>query len=282
VLGDFNAVLHRNERKGVNFVAGSSSLAELTEFGEFVAEMELVDLLVLGRRFTWFHPNGVSMSRIDRVLVSEDWLMAWGNPSLWVLPRSVSDHCPLLVRYNSVDWGPRPFRFNNHWLLHKEFNKVVEQFWRGSNLTGWMAFILKEKLKGLKAHLRIWNNETYGLVDSKIAKLVQDINELDIRSEQAALSVGDVELRKNLFSQMWHCKLSKDSVLAQRSRMQWLREGDSNSRYFHACINSRGKKNFIRALRVGDAWCESPASIRNAVVMFFQSILPRISGVDRD
>ncbi|KAK2407515.1 hypothetical protein QL285_043126 [Trifolium repens] len=287
VLGDFNAVLHRNERKGVNFVAGSSSLAELTEFGEFVAEMELVDLLVLGRRFTWFHPNGVSMSRIDRVLVSEDWLMAWGNPSLWVLPRSVSDHCPLLVRYNSVDWGPRPFRFNNYWLLHKEFNKVVEQFWRGSNLTGWMAFILKEKLKGLKAHLRIWNIETYGMIDSKIAKLVQDINELDIRSEQAALSVGEVELRKNLFSQMWHCKLSKVSVLAQRSRMWWLREGDTNSRYFHTCINSRGKKNFIKALRVGDDWCESPTSIRSAVVTFFQQHFasdqwcrPRLDGIE--
>jgi hypothetical protein len=65
VLGDFNAVLHRNERKGVNVVAGSSSLAEMTEFGEFVADMDLVDLPVLGRRFTWFHPNGVTMSRLD-------------------------------------------------------------------------------------------------------------------------------------------------------------------------------------------------------------------------
>ncbi|MCI27851.1 transposon TX1 putative protein, partial [Trifolium medium] len=52
--------------------------------------------------------------------------------------------------------------------------------------------------------------------------------------------------------------------------MRWLQEGDENSRYFHACINSRSKKNFIRALRVGEDWCETPSSIRNAIVEYFK------------
>ncbi|WJX47013.1 hypothetical protein P8452_33752 [Trifolium repens] len=154
VLGDFNAVLHQHERKGLNQTGIGTPSTEMTEFGEFVADMDLIDLPVLGRRFTWFHPNGIAMSKIDRIFVSEDWLATWANPSLWVLPRSVSDHCPLVVRNNCVDWGPRPFRFNNHWLLHKDFKKVVEEFWRGSDLTGWMAYILKEKLKGLKMHIK--------------------------------------------------------------------------------------------------------------------------------
>jgi hypothetical protein len=124
--------------------------------------MELVDLPILGRRFTWFHTNGSTMSRIDRVLMSDDWLRIWANPSLWVLPRTVSDHCPLVIRYNSADWGPRPFRFNNHWLLNKNFNGLVEEYWMGCNFTGWMAYILKEKLKGLKTRIKEWNRETYG------------------------------------------------------------------------------------------------------------------------
>ncbi|MCH87170.1 LINE-1 reverse transcriptase like, partial [Trifolium medium] len=270
VVGDFNAVLHCGERKGLSLADRHGSSTELIEFGEFVRDMELVDLPVLGRKFTWFHSNGIAMSRIDRVLVSEDWLRAWVNPSLWVLPRSISDHCPLVLRFNSVDWGPRPFRFNNHWLLHKDFFRLVEEFWRNCNLTGWMAFILKEKLKGLKTHLREWNRETYGMVDSKIAKLISDINSLDIRSEVTGLLEGEVALRKNLFSDMWHLRFSKASVLAQRARLRWLREGDANSRYFHATINSRGKKNFIRALRVGEEWMESPVAIRQATVNFFK------------
>jgi hypothetical protein len=136
--------------------------------------MELVDLPVLGRKFTWFHPNGRSMSRIDRALVSEDWITSWGNPSLWVLPRSVSDQCPLVLRYNNVDWGPCPFRFNNHWLLHKDFKRLVEESWRSLTPTGWMSFVLKEKIKGLKVLIKAWNREVYDSLDTKILLLVED------------------------------------------------------------------------------------------------------------
>jgi hypothetical protein len=150
-----------------------------------------------------------------------------------------------------------------------------------------MAYVLKEKLKGLKEHIKVWNRMTYGQVDSKIAKLVVDINDLDIRGEGAGLLAEDVELRKNLFAQMWHLKISKASVLAQRSRSKWLKEGDKNSRYFHACINSRGKKNFIRALRVGDEWLETPSLIRNATVEYFTNHFaadhwarPKLDGIE--
>jgi exonuclease III len=144
VLGDFNAVLHRDERKGLNHVGFASPSTELVEFGQFVIDMGLVDLPIFGRRFTWFHSNGFTMSRIDRVLMSEDWLDLWPNPSLWVLPRSISDHCPLVVRYNNVDWGPRPFRFNNHWLLHKVFTWLWRSFGGAVILrVGWPIFLKK-------------------------------------------------------------------------------------------------------------------------------------------
>lgn len=61
--------------------------------------MEVEDLNVLGRRFSWYHPNGRSMSRIDRVLIYEEWGLLWGDSSLWVLPRDVSDHCPLILQH---------------------------------------------------------------------------------------------------------------------------------------------------------------------------------------
>ncbi|MCI68249.1 reverse transcriptase, partial [Trifolium medium] len=64
------------------------------------------------------------MSRIDKVLVSEGWLRSWNNSALWVLSRTVSDHCPLVLRYNCVDW-----------LSHKDFHGLVEEFWRSLNLT---------------------------------------------------------------------------------------------------------------------------------------------------
>jgi hypothetical protein len=129
VVGDFNSVRDNVERKGIRPGVSQSQSREVVEFDQFLEDLELVDMPLLGRRFTWFHPNGVSMSRLDRILLSEDWLIKWTNPSVWALARDVSDHCPLVIRYNSEDWGPKPFRFNNFWLQHKSFRDLVIQTW---------------------------------------------------------------------------------------------------------------------------------------------------------
>jgi exonuclease III len=105
VARDFNSIMRREDRRGVNDVSGSMVTSEMCQFGEFMEDLELVDLPLLGRRFTWYHPNGRSMSRIDRFLVSEDWLNDWGVCSLWVLPRDISDHCPLILKKDILIGG---------------------------------------------------------------------------------------------------------------------------------------------------------------------------------
>jgi hypothetical protein len=135
-----------------------------------------------------------------------------------------------------------------------------------------MGFILKEKLKGLKSCLRAWNKEVYGVVDSKIERLVEDINELDVKGELVPLTVAEVENRKCSFGELWHLLKSKESVLLQRSRARWLREGDQNSAYFHARVKSRGNRNFLNALKVDGRWVESPVQIRQAVVAHFTNV----------
>lgn len=127
ILGDFNSVTCSVERRGVNEVVTSSQREEIFLFNTFLREADLEDLNVLGRRFTWYHPNGRAMSRIDRVLISEEWGSLWGESSLWVLPRDVSDHCPLVLKEAEWDWGPRPLRFNNYWLENNDFKGVVEE-----------------------------------------------------------------------------------------------------------------------------------------------------------
>lgn len=57
---DFNVVRKRDERRGVNDEASSAQVLEMFLFNNFLGEMELEDLNVLGRRFTWYHPNGRS------------------------------------------------------------------------------------------------------------------------------------------------------------------------------------------------------------------------------
>ncbi|PNX99561.1 cysteine-rich receptor-like protein kinase [Trifolium pratense] len=121
LVGDFNSVVDTSERRGVDSVVVNNPSREMREFTQFLEDLGLIDLPLIGRTFTWFHPNGLSMSRLDRVLVSNEWITLWGNPKVWVAPRDVSDHCPVILRYDVADWGLKPFRFNNFWLHNKSF-----------------------------------------------------------------------------------------------------------------------------------------------------------------
>lgn len=81
VLGDFNSVLSAEERMGVSPDLGRGALREMVEFGGVIAKLELIDLPLLGKRFTWFRPYGSVMSRLDRILISEGWWDLWGDVS---------------------------------------------------------------------------------------------------------------------------------------------------------------------------------------------------------
>jgi exonuclease III len=109
VLGDFNSVRDSNERRGVSQLASGGFSTEMVAFNSFITSLDLVDMPLVGRTFTWFHPNGISMSRLDRLLLSSSWADVWGVPTVWVLSRDVADHCSLVLKYSNSDWGPKPF-----------------------------------------------------------------------------------------------------------------------------------------------------------------------------
>ena len=286
ILGDFNVVRRRDERRGVNTEASSTQVLEMFLYNSFLGDMELEDLNVLGRCYTWYHPNGRSMSRIDRMLVSKEWGQVWGEYALWVLPRDVSDHCPLVLKNGGWNWGPAPFRFNNFWLQNRDFKGVVEEAWRNQNVSSWMSFVLKEKLKCLKVTLKEWSKGEYGGMEERLVRLVEDIKNLDEKGEEGTLTEREVGLQKEMFEELWRLLKAKDALLAQRSRSRWIKEGDANSKFFHKCINLRKQRNSIKVLKENDGWATSPFEVRRKVVNYFTNHFaedrwerPRLDGV---
>jgi hypothetical protein len=287
VVGDFNSVRDVHKRRGVNQSSSAGRSGEMEEFDTFLGDLELVDIPLSGRLFTWFHPNGVAMSRLDRVLIFADWFDIWGEPSVRVLARDVADHCPLVMRYSSEDWGPKPFRFNNCLLQNKEFTKVITQAWGAQYFEGWMGFILKEQLKGLKAVVKEWNTATYGRVEAKKKHLIKEISDLDLKSEIIGLEDVEVGSRKKLFEELWETLKYIDAVIFQRSRSRWLRDGDYNTRYFHHCIKARKRVNNFTVLRTPTGWAEGPRQVREAAVNYFTNHFanegwqrPSLDGID--
>jgi hypothetical protein len=134
-----------------------------------------------------------------------------------------------------------------------------------------MGYVLKEKLKLLKGMIKEWNKAEYGKMEDNIRDLISSIREKDIRGEQGLLSTSEVEERKKLFGDLWRLLKSKDVLAVQRSRSKWLKEGDTNSKYFHGCLKARERKNSISCLRVRNRWIDSTPEIVEEVSSFFKN-----------
>lgn len=70
-MGDFNSFKDSRERKGVD---ANNRGDEMQMFGEFIAEIGFIDLPLIGRKYMWYKPDGIAMSRLDRFLITEEWL----------------------------------------------------------------------------------------------------------------------------------------------------------------------------------------------------------------
>ena len=100
-MGDFNSIRYLAERFGI--CQRGLGTNDIKEFNDWVDDLELVDAPWLGRNFTWFRPNGTSRSKLDRFLLSPEWLEKWPASTQSTLPRNFLDHCPVVLRSTSVD-----------------------------------------------------------------------------------------------------------------------------------------------------------------------------------
>lgn len=114
VAGDFNVVMSRSEISGnpVNF-----NQAEIREFAAFMEDMDLIDVPILGKKFTCLVSDGRA-SRIDRILLFDGLVSRWNVSAQWIGDRDISDQCPVWLVSSVLNWGPKLFRFNNCWLEH--------------------------------------------------------------------------------------------------------------------------------------------------------------------
>lgn len=111
VGGDFNTIKSITERTGCTKLDRS-----MRDFLNFINVMELQDIPLLGRKFTWSNFQDEEIhSRLDRFLLSQEFLDRF-NFSQWGLHRPISDHYPIMLAQDIRNWGPKPFKFQDAWL----------------------------------------------------------------------------------------------------------------------------------------------------------------------
>lgn len=67
------------------------------------------------------------------------------------------------------------------------------------------------------------------------------------------------------------CSLER-TMVHQRSRLNWLREGDANSHYFHLHANHHRRCSYITQLKVEDTWIQSHVEMSEAFAAFYENL----------
>jgi len=173
----------------------------MRRFNNFIEKNELVDIPMMGRKFTLYKPKGLINSRIDCILVSREWLDKWPNSKHLILDISVSDHCALVLKTDNTNWGPKPFRSLDIWQKDGRFMESVSVKWGSYKVQGSEIFIFKEKLKLLKADLKIRIREVFGNIDQMGEDLQKKIQKLDAKDDEDDLDEEGWEDRKWLLAE---------------------------------------------------------------------------------
>nr|KYP37357.1 Transposon TX1 uncharacterized [Cajanus cajan] len=268
VVGNFNAIRCEEERKGVR---GFDRREEMRLFSYFVNSSGLLNPQMFGRQFTWFRNDGETMSRLDLYLVFVDFASSREGLEQWGLPRGMSNHCPVLLKTSVSEWGPKPFRVLNCWFDNIRFKPFVEDAWGRMEIRGKKCFVLREKLKELKKRLKIWNKVEFGDINKNIELLHEEIHNLESKEEEAGLEEEELSHLNQKRGELRKWVGHQCSILHQKSRVQWLREGDVNSKYFHRSIARRRQSNEIRCLDFDGELVEEKTHMHRKVKDFFES-----------
>ncbi|XP_077226326.1 uncharacterized protein LOC143865431 [Tasmannia lanceolata] len=272
-MGDFNIIRFASE-----FLGGTGpSARDMEDFNSWIDECSVSDLRSFGQTLSWnnqSNENNWKFRRLDRVLVSEEWLYQYPSSFTSYLHPGLSDHTPITIQLNQSPQIPKPpFKFFSMWLEDLSVFEVVERAWN-IEIDGSPLFIVVKKLKEVKDSLKIWNREVFGRIDIEAPRLRLL---LESTQEKIATSLTDQALRDE---EVWikdeyiRTARKEEAFYRQKSRSQWLNLGDSNTAFFHAAMKARKNQNCIQGtVTTEGSISTNPDEIAETMVEFFSSLL---------
>uniref|UniRef100_A0A803P924 Reverse transcriptase domain-containing protein n=1 Tax=Cannabis sativa TaxID=3483 RepID=A0A803P924_CANSA len=233
LMGDMNNLASQFEKKG-----GRKYPDRLIDgFLGALDDCNLVDLPLLGYPYTWEKGRDIREwieERLDRALVTHDWMSLFTQLVLLNLEISTSDHCPIFLVFkgNIPSSSHHSFRFENAWLREPLCEQIVESCWGESGITGIQGKILR--------------------CGEVLGRWGWDITGRDRLTEILA---------------------QKEVFWKQRSKQYWLNSGDKNSKYFHSIANSRKRSNCIIQLQDSNGvWVNWESGLPNVITSYFQDL----------
>lgn len=267
IMGDFNEVRFSHERNGSNF-CNNGALA----FNNFIHQSGLLDIQLGGYAYTWVDKWAKKMSKLDRFLVSSNLCEVFPNLTGLVLDRHLSDHRPILLFEEKIDYGPTPFRIFHSWFKDEGFKELVESAWAEfDGLDDNSLVYFKNKLKFLKSKIKSWNSSRLKDHNGSKENIQKAILEIDKKIDSGDANDDDLSSRIQLAKTIADLNKKEADDLGQKAKVKWAIEGDENTGYFHGIINKKRRHLAIQGVLVDGEWIQDPARVKNEFLDHFRN-----------
>nr|GEU61220.1 RNA-directed DNA polymerase, eukaryota [Tanacetum cinerariifolium] len=159
-----------------------------------------------------------------------------------VIECHISDHRPILLTPSTTDFGPTPFKFYNSWIMDKNLQDIVIDFWNQHEDCCPNPIVrFGIKMKALKTLIKDWT----------------DIS--DIGSQ-----------RINWLTELRNIEAKKSLDYSQKAKIKWGIEADENSKFFHASVNQKRIYLSIHGIKHEGQWISDPLRIKEIFHSFFK------------
>ncbi|KAK8693157.1 hypothetical protein V6N13_070751 [Hibiscus sabdariffa] len=126
------------------------------------------------------------------------------------------------------------------------------------------------KLQKFKGILKKWNSERCGNFDLKVKILEEKIDNLEATGY---LDGGSQEELAQLRSELWETLRLQEVLWRQKSRMNWMKLGDSNTAFFHKSVKIKMLRRGFEKIKVGNRTFTKPAEIKEVLFNHFQLVV---------
>lgn len=272
LMGDFNIVLKSCEHSNGLNVRGDG----MHDFRDCVSDLGVEDLNMCGMYYTWIqkmrNPLFGILKKLDKVMANSNFIDVFPTSYANFMPYMSSDHSPAVLTFPDLCISnAKAFRFMNFLADKKEFICIVKDNW-DVEVVGHAMFRLAKRLKNMKKYLRDMNRRSGNVFDRVEAirtELARVQMSLDKDPDNAVLREEEL-IYAHAFRE---AVIDEEKVLKQKSKIQWLKEGDFNSTYFHKVVKGRVSRNRIDVVYNDEGKACHGMDATNLFVSHFQTFL---------
>ncbi|CAM8904265.1 unnamed protein product [Rhodiola kirilowii] len=272
-MGDFNCVKDQREKLNGNGVRDQDTL----DFRKFLVNTGLHDLPANVCHFTWSNnhsnPEDRIWCKLDRTLGNESWLMDMEDAQVTFQPPGISDHSPVIVYWGQEIKINKSFKYCNFWENLEDYEEAIRSSWSTGNKSR-NLFMFQSKMKNVKIMLK---QNFVGRIRG-MDKRVNDVRDALIHAQsKAELYPNDAGYREDecrLVLEFRKMKYNQFLFNKQRSKVQWIKEGDANTKFFHNVLKSRRARNIINHITLNDGSVSADRDvIKQEFVKYFKELL---------